>query len=247
MTSQAVKAVRGRRKRKQKVSRPAQMNLNDKNSNRYFVQCVQGTFGAGDLYLTLTYKPELLPATLEDAEKDRTNYIRRLKDRNKKQGLPDLVYVYITEYELDEDEKFVIRVHHHLILKTKLNRDEVEDAWAVGRGKKRQSIGFVTNRRIKTGDDGIASLAIYHTKMKRWKKGKKKWSGSQNLKRPIETKNDHKYSRRKIESYARSNDYGLEEFAKIYPDYHITDIRAEYFDLTGWHIYLTMWKKDEGG
>ena len=38
-------------------------------------------------------------------------------------------------------------------------------------------------------------------------------------------------------------DSGREYFGKIYRGYEITEISPEYYENTGWHIYLKMWKR----
>ena len=35
----------------------------------------------------------------------------------------------------------------------------------------------------------------------------------------------------------------LEEFKKIYSDYDIVSCEPVFYEQTGWHIYLKMWKK----
>ena len=60
---------------------------------------------------------------------------------------------------------------------------------------------------------------------------------------PTEKCNDFKYSKRKVEQLAKSPDGGLEEFKKIYSDYDIVSCEPVFYEQTGWHIYLKMWKK----
>ena len=69
------------------------------------------------------------------------------------------------------------------------------------------------------------------------------WKASRNLEEPTEKCNDFKYSKAKVEQLAKSADGGLSEFQKIYADYNITSCEAVYYEQTGWHIYLKMWRK----
>lgn len=130
-----------------------------------------------------------------------------------------------------------------------------------------KQIGWANADRIQTNDNGIEALCQYITKDPQ---GKKRYSSSRNLERPeIERKdntakqttdqsiwrasrnltapqekcNDYKYSRKKVERLAKSPDMGLSQFQKIYADYNITYCQAIYYEQTGWHIYLKMWKK----
>ena len=54
---------------------------------------------------------------------------------------------------------------------------------------------------------------------------------------------DHKYSRAQVERLAKSDDCGKEFFEKQFSGYTITEIKPEYYEETGWHIYLKMWKQ----
>ena len=60
---------KGKRSKKEKVSIPAQRNLNDKNARRTFNQLAETNFGENDYSVTLTYTKEFLPDTLEEAAK----------------------------------------------------------------------------------------------------------------------------------------------------------------------------------
>ena len=37
----------------------------------------------------------------------------------------------------------------------------------------------------------------------------------------------------------------MDFFAKQFPDYDIKDIKVEYYEQTGWHIYMKMWRKQQ--
>ncbi len=128
-----------------------------------------------------------------------------------------------------------------------------------------EQMGYVNADRLQPDEKGIAALCQYIVKNPQ---GKKRWSSSRNLERP-ETKrndsndtrksqwkysrnlnevtekcNDFKYSRKKVERLAKSPDNGLAEFMRIYKDYQIVEVKPEYYEETGWHIYLKMWKKE---
>ncbi|MBO0445586.1 hypothetical protein JZO78_04450 [Enterococcus ureilyticus] len=249
MTDEALKTARRDRtkdkKRKVKVTKPAQQNLNDKNSRRYMRLKVQGCFGKGDLYGTLTYNKAHMPKNVKEANKQIENYIARLRYKAKKDKKV-LKYLYITEFVEDEETGKIKNIHHHILIGKELSMDDVVQAWYSGRGKNRKKIGINKWDTIDPDSDGLLALANYFSKQKRWKKGKRRWSCSQNLEIPIKQKNDSKYRRRKIEQCARSNDYGVEYFREKYPNYHITYIEPAYYEETGWHFHLRMWKKERG-
>lgn len=232
------------RNKKVKVSAPKQRNLNDKNAKRYFLELGNGNFGRGDWHVTLTYDPMFQPATIEEAEKNVGNYLKRLKYARKKKGVEPLKYILVSEYKVNDDGEFTTKIHHHLIMNgdvTNLfDRDDVENLWSIrikGRGKK--PIGLVNARNLQPNENGIEGLLKYLSKDP---KGKKRWSSSRNLKKPILSKNDSYYRKSKIDKLAITNDQGEEYFKQRYKNYRISEIKFQYYEMTGWHAYLKMWK-----
>lgn len=132
-----------------------------------------------------------------------------------------------------------------------------------------KQMGWVNADRLQMNENGIEGLCKYIVKDPQ---GKKRYSSSRNLDRPETTRedggekqqrnqnhwkysrnlnapeekcNDFKYSKRKVEQLAKSPDAGLEEFKKIYSNYNIVSCEPVYYEQTGWHIYLKMWKKEK--
>lgn len=239
------KVAKGKRAKRKRESQPKQQNLNDKNAKRYITQVCNANFGEGDLHVTCTYSKKNLPETVEAAEKEIANFIRRVNHRRKKQELELLKYILVTEYSYEDDEDKPVRIHHHIIMNKGLSRDEIEDLWSKRKRKgekKKESLGFINADRLQPNENGLEAISKYITKGRN-KKGKKKWSSSRNLIRPESRTNDFKYSKRKIEKLAKENDICFWE--NQYKDYRITEVEKVYEELTGWHIYLKMWKKDE--
>lgn len=251
-TDNAEKAVKGKRGKKKKVTEPKQKDLNDKRARRYLVQLGNGNFAIGDLHVSCTYSKQNLTDSIEEAEKIVTNYLRRISYRRQKLGLDPLKYILVTEYKFSKDGEMLTRIHHHIIMNGGLSRDEVEMMWTNTRinWKKTkepeycagiEQLGWVNADRLQMNENGIEGLCKYITKDP---KGKKRWSSSRNLKRPIEhPPADSKYSKKKVEHLAKSNDCGKEFFEKQFPDFRIAEVRPEFYEETGWHIYLKMWRK----
>lgn len=242
-TAQDEPVRRGMRKRKKKVTQPAQANLNEKNAKRYLTQLANGNFGEGDLFVTLTYAPENTPGTEKDAERHVSNFLRRVSYRREKLGLDSLKYILVTEYKQDDEGRLTGRLHHHLLM-SGMDRDLLESLWA----EKKKPIGYARTQRLQpdrseTGN-GIAQLVAYITKDP---KGRKRWSSSRNLKRPVETKNDHKYSRKKVRLTAEDQAAGYMYYSAKYPEWEIVSpIEYRLNDLTGeWGAYLKLWRKQE--
>lgn len=254
-TDNAEKAARGKRGKKKKVTEPKQRDLNDKNAKRYLVQLGNGNFTIGDLHVSCTYSSKYLHESIEEAEKIVANYLRRVAYRRKKLLLPPLKYILVTEYKFSKDGETIVRVHHHIIMNGGLPRDDVELMWTAQRinwkkAEKDQEyragieqMGWVNADRLQMNENGIEALCKYIVKEP---KGKKRWSSSRNLKRPMEhPPADSKYSRAQVERLAKSDDCGKEFFEKQFPRYDIVDIQPVYYEETGWHIYLKMWKKPD--
>lgn len=153
---------------------------------------------------------------------------------------------------VEEDERTkVVRIHHHIIVNGALPRDTMELLWSKARKinwKKAavdieyrssiQRIGYANCDNLQPDENGLEALANYINKRK---KGHRKWSGSQNLKKPKVKKNDHKYSMRRINMYARTPE-DKAVWRKRYPGYEPVKIEFQYNDFSGWNVYLRFRK-----
>ena len=220
----------GRRAKKKKEIRQAQSNLNDKNSKKHLVRLVNTNFTQKDIWITLTYQDRKLPVDLDQAKKDMTNYIRRLKRYVKKNKLPELKYVYVTEYR-DADSKRKKRVHHHMIVNIP-DRDAAEELWNGG--------GRTQTRRLQPDDFGFEGLARYISK----DKGEttiKRYTPSRNLQQPKITVADSKITRRRAEKIATDENIANEIFEKLYKGYQFKDMEVKYSPyVAGAYIYVRM-------
>ena len=130
-TDAQYRATRRTRSKKVRESEPKQKNLNDINARRYFIQLGNLNFGDDPdaLHVSATYSPKYLPATVEDAEREATNYLRRISYRREKEGLPPLKYLLITSYTTKRNSDTPVRIHHHIVMNGGLDRDTVEELW----------------------------------------------------------------------------------------------------------------------
>lgn len=87
-SGQQQQAVGRKRGKKVNVSAPKQKNLNDRRAKRYFIQLANSNFGVGDLVVHLTYAPEFLPESEEEAAKIVAKYLRRVAYLRKKRAFP---------------------------------------------------------------------------------------------------------------------------------------------------------------
>lgn len=248
LSESQLESKKGKRSKNKKVSLPKQEKMNSKNARRRFIQIAETNFGQDDIFLTVTYKDKYLPRSYDDSQREVRNYIRRIKDRMKSKGVEgELKYIVVTSMREKNGDESSVRYHHHFLISCGLDRDSIESLWRRPRRKGQkvgESIGYANSKRIQedvnTGILGLANYLAKHTTYKR------RWSCSQNLERPYERTNDHKYSRKKLLQYAL-DPYDIERWEKIYKGYTIADkdngIEAIYNDFTGWSIYLKLRRK----
>lgn len=254
-TEAAQMATRKHRRRREKVSLPKQRNLNSKRARRYFIQLVNANFGLEDIHFTATYDRDHLPETEEDAKREVRNYLRRVEYRRRKLGLPPMKYIVVTEYGANGK-----RIHHHIIMSGGISRDDLELMWTQERinwkkaerdpayRRSLRRIGYANADRLQFGENGLEALARYLMKDPA---GKKRWSGSQNLEKPVRATNDTKYSVRMLERFAESGMIWEREFwEKRYPGYTLAgapDIAVEATppdEMNNWIIFAKLRKCD---
>lgn len=178
------KARSGERSKKEVESTPKQVDWNDINSRRRFLQLVHTNFGEGDIHVSLTYTNGNLPPTVEGAEREEKNFLRRVAYARKKKGLSPLKYISIPVCTYKKDGVTPARIHHHIILNGGLDRDEIEDLWRKRKKKgqkKGDKIGYANADRLQPEENGLAALCEYLSKQTG---GKKRWNPSQNLEKP---------------------------------------------------------------
>lgn len=216
------------RARKEFESRKAQKQLNQKNTQKKVTRLANHNFTEKDLWATFSYDDAHLPSSPEEAQRDMVNYLRRLKYKREKAGLPPLRYIYVTEFKTKADENGEkIRVHHHLILSGDMDRDEIERAWA--NGGRRQT------RRLQPDDCGLTGLAKYISKAP---KGQRRWGHSLNLKMPIPTVADHKITKRQAEKLAVNPAAAQAFFEKAYKGYAFDRVEVRYSEfVAGAYLY----------
>jgi len=234
------------RRDKTKLSTEAQQNLNDKNAKKKIVRIIHTNFAFHkDLILDPSYDDKHLP-TEEQAKKDISNYIRKIKRVRKKLGLPELKYIYVIG---TTKSKGIIRYHFHMIIND-MNRDLVESLWGKGR---------VTTRRLQPDDFGVEGRAIYMAKhsqkqkeikkeinMDNHSKWSKRWYGSRNLKQPKEYRSITKLSKKKMEQMARKEIDWKETFERLYKGRYIYADCQRYISdqFGGVYLYCRMRRRD---
>lgn len=227
----------GRRKKQ----RQAQRNLNEKNSRKYCERLINENFTDRDIWATFTYTDENMPGSMEEAQKDMTNYIKRINYRRKKEGLENARYIYVTECS----EKG--RWHHHIVMDGDIDMDTVEATWNKG---KRNEV-----RRLQKDENGLSGMAMYITKQKAQKKGdsgkyQKAWKASKGLKKPDVRKNHYKFKQKDVDEIVTGKAAIEDKLSKWYAGegYTMTSCEIRYNVFNGrFYIAARMHRPPERG
>lgn len=220
-----------------------QKRANQRAAERHFVQLVNANFvRPGVLLVDLTYVGGEEPADFAQADRNMVNYLRRVCYLSARRGLPKPAYVAVTEGGEEGSEAENHRLHHHIILYAPgLTRDEVEELWSAGRGKKRHSLGRVNTRRAQPVRGSLIERAMYMLKAP---KHKKRWHQSLGLKKPVVRTNDERYTKRQILRWCTNGDaYDRDFWRRRYPTWNISEVLVEYNEIEGaYYVRLYMWR-----
>lgn len=221
----------------------AQKKQNARAALRHFVQLLATNFTEQDTHTVGTYAPEMLPADLDQAERDYNNFLRHIATKCRAKHLPRPEALGMVEWQNADPEngKKAVRFHIHVVLRCGLARDEIESCWH----RKGKRLGLVNADRLQMDKGSLEALAGYLLK---YTNRKHRWHRTRGIVDPIKPKpNDDKYSRRLVAKIAtdsallNSPDY----WARKYPGWELNEAEARYNEFTGWHISLKMRRRKE--
>lgn len=216
--------------RKRKPTKEVQKKLNQHNAERKLARIINANFTHNDVKMELTYSDKHLPDSMEQAKRDITNFIRRIKTARKRAGLPDVKYIYSIEQGSKKK-----RIHFHLIMSGGLSINEISRIWGKGYVDKVLPLMF--------DETGCSGIAKYFCKQQDGESSKR-WVSSQNLVTPIPRNNDHKFTKRKVRELVQDCECSR-LFEALYPGYYYADCKPFYNDDSGLHyLYLRMYKAD---
>jgi hypothetical protein len=220
-------------------SREAQAKLNHKNRQKHKARIINENFTGADVWATFSYSNANLPDTPEDATKEFKNFIRRLKRRRERLGLPKMRYIYVTEWREKTDGEYTeIRVHHHIVMSGGMCRDEIENMW---RGGGRNKI----ERLIAEKESGLTGLAYYLTKAGT---DESMWGHSTGLIIPRATESKTKITRRKAAQLATGEINAAAYFENSKNGYKLNKIEVKRSEhAAGVYIYVQMYKDSKDG
>ena len=225
----------GARSKKAKPTSDAQKLLNSHNAAKKLTRLLNTNFTADDIKCELTYAPGHLPESDEQAARDLSNFLRRLKRFRAKQGLPELKYITVTE----KGERSG-RYHHHVVMSGGILPKDVARIWGKGYVMKIQPLQFT--------EKGIAGIAWYMAGNKRGEVVEplfyRRWNASRNLQKPSEPPaNDYRISAKRAKNMSEEK-FSREELETLYPDYEFVDIKPIQNSFNhGYYLYLRFYKK----
>lgn len=228
----------GKRRGRFRETSETQQKLNDRAARIRLVTTALANFHRGDYALHLTYSDEELPEDAEGFERDIRNAVARLRRKYRKAGA-ELKYIIVRGWSGKG------RPHVHMLISGGIGREALEDCWGHGRAN---------CDRLEFDENGIADLVDYMAGQKddgkageghARAKGERRWSGSRNLKKPVERTNLTRYSKAACEEIADAgNPHKL--FADRYPGYWLSefpDVRLN--PVThAWEMSFVLYRPD---
>ncbi|MBQ2633458.1 MAG: hypothetical protein IJF88_02610 [Oscillospiraceae bacterium] len=162
---------------KSKISSAARQRLNHKASWQKLEAVLAANFDRDDLFVTLTYRDEDLPATREAALRCLNTFLAQLRAARRVRG-EAVLYVKNAEHLTDDGSEG--RWHHHVVINaTGADYEEIRSLWA----RWGDNVDF--EPLLSDGMD-FAARAQYLCK-ERPPVGKQAWTPSRGLRRPERT------------------------------------------------------------
>lgn len=162
---------------KRKLSSEAQQRMNQKYSWQKLELQLAANYLPGDLWVTLTYDDEHLPATRAQAERCFSYFLRKLRSSRGKRSQP--VVHWCTEHKHEsEDRKRHRRWHHHFCVNaTGADFETIRRCWIYGSNVEIEIMQI-------DRDHSYEALARYMCKEARDRPGLRSWSYTRNAKHP---------------------------------------------------------------
>lgn len=214
-------------------TREEQKEVNRRNLSKRIARLADTNFTQDDLHVTLTYGSDSPLPDEKQAREHMRKFIRKARDYRKKHGLTPLKYIYSIEYSNGDGRR--TRVHHHVIM-SGMDRHLIKSIWPHGRA---------TVDELQPENETLTGLARYITKQPRQTRQTKQVVYSRNLKKPKETKSDHKLSKKQAERLATDVKAAAHLiFLKSFPDCVLDQctVKSSEF-VAGAYIYAKMHKE----
>lgn len=229
-----------RRAKQKEATTLAMQEYNDKRAKRYHVQLVNTNFTENDFAWTGTYDNNHLPKPddTRQADRDWTNYIKRVYRWCDKNGVQRPLWVMATEYATTSENGTVVgRNHHHAIIQHTqgLTRDILEDLWCDASGRK---MGLAQCDRLQFDHGSVEGLVQYIGKNKRCARH---WRQSRGLQKPKTPRpNDSTWNRKRLEEASTLYIDDREYWERKYPGYTLNRVETTVSNAGHRHTLVIM-------
>lgn len=217
-----------------------QKRLNEKYAMLRLQMTVQENFTKADCRLDLTYSDRYLPADEEQFVRDYKNFMARLRRLYRNAGI-ELRYVIIPAYSYEG------RPHVHLFITGGVKYKDIRECWSMGR---------IDLDPLEFDECGVIDLSFYYGSQKKAgktapiherAKGQRRWSGSRNLRRPVERVDVHTWARHELEMLADAGTVKRHTFFSFaYPGYWLSEMPSIRFNDVNkaWYLDAVLYKPD---
>lgn len=210
----------GARRGKFRETSEVQAKNNERRSREYLTWLIHCNFDKTGMIVHLTYADGWYPESEARFEKDVRNYLARLGRIYRKAGA-EFKWVCVRAF----GEKG--RCHVHLYCSGGVDRETVEAAWGMGRANV---------ERLQFNACGVVDLSRYTWNQRH--AGKRRWSGSRNLDKPVEKTDMTRYSAAALREIAEcGNPHKI--FADRYPGYWLAEFPSVEKNEVNGSLYMT--------
>ncbi|MBR4894877.1 MAG: hypothetical protein IKZ41_00500 [Clostridia bacterium] len=230
----------GRRRGRFRPTSEDQKRLNEKYSMLRLQMLVHENFDRNDYRLDLTYSDRYLPADEEQFKRDCRNFAAKMRRYYAREGV-ELRYIIFPAYSESG------RPHVHFFIKGGVNFAELAELWGMGR---------VSWCPLEFDECGVIDLSFYYGSQKKAgktdtiherAKGQRRWSGSRNLRKPVERTDVHTYARHELEMLADAGTVKRHTFFSLaYPGYWLSEQpRLRFNDVNkAWYMDAVLYRPD---
>lgn len=212
---------------------------NKRKAVRNLIRLINTNFDSNDYVVTLTYRTENTPLSLENAEKDFVKMINRIKYAIKKKGgdVKKFKYCYVPAMTVYKKGQYqgLVNYHFHLFMSGGfLSTREIKDMWWYG------TKGNVEHYDpYRYGPEAFTKYMLNGQEA-----GHRMYRCSRNMKRPIiEEEKNAGISRDKLDRLIREHGDDPRYWEKKYPSYDFCRLDKYYNEINGcWYLNVIMYK-----
>lgn len=163
--------ARPRGKRKGKLL-AAQVERNMREAFRRLARILNCNFRGGDVFVTLKYNDQRLPASREEAQKLAKKFLRQVGAVYRRETGEKLKYVLVTA-DVSSKTGLPCRLHHHLVMP--------EVSWRLcGKYWPKDQMSY----RVLDNSGDYTAVAVYMIRNTGYRRGQRSWSASLGLEKP---------------------------------------------------------------